>query len=65
MYKDGEKNTFCVIFRQLHLTDMIHLWVFVYSRFDKANKKSVLNGYFLWLAIGYGVGEYIFNMAIY
>ncbi|KAK6118586.1 hypothetical protein DH2020_047672 [Rehmannia glutinosa] len=25
-------------------------------RFDKANKKKVLNGYFLWLTIGYGVG---------
>ncbi|KAL0432973.1 UNVERIFIED_CONTAM: Signal peptide peptidase-like 3 [Sesamum latifolium] len=25
-------------------------------RFDKANKKAVLNGYFLWLTIGYGVG---------
>lgn len=33
-------------------------------RYDKANKKGVLNGYFLWLSIGYGVGEYTCNMVI-
>ena len=27
-------------------------------RYDRANKRRFLNGYFIWLAIGYGVGKY-------
>ncbi|KAK4489124.1 hypothetical protein RD792_004918 [Penstemon davidsonii] len=34
-------------------------------RFDKANKKRVLNGYFLWLTIGYGVGLLFTYLALY
>ncbi|KAL0392536.1 UNVERIFIED_CONTAM: Signal peptide peptidase-like 3 [Sesamum radiatum] len=33
-------------------------------RFDKANKKTVLNGYFLWLTIGYGVGLHMFTAGL-
>ncbi|KAK4387965.1 Signal peptide peptidase-like 3 [Sesamum angolense] len=34
-------------------------------RFDKANKKTVLNGYFLWLTIGYGVGLLFTYLGLY
>ncbi|KAK6145751.1 hypothetical protein DH2020_019620 [Rehmannia glutinosa] len=34
-------------------------------RFDKANKKKVLNGYFLWLTIGYGVGLMCTYLGLY
>ncbi|KAL3829253.1 hypothetical protein ACJIZ3_018055 [Penstemon smallii] len=34
-------------------------------RFDKANKKRVLNGYFLWLAIGYGAGLLFTYIGLY
>ncbi|GAB4834171.1 Signal peptide peptidase-like 3 [Ancistrocladus abbreviatus] len=34
-------------------------------RFDKANKKRLANGYFLWLAIGYGVGLFLTYLALY
>ncbi|KAI3459719.1 hypothetical protein Pfo_016382 [Paulownia fortunei] len=34
-------------------------------RFDKANKKRVLNGYFLWLTIGYGVGLLFTYLGLY
>ncbi|KAH6795489.1 hypothetical protein C2S51_036475 [Perilla frutescens var. frutescens] len=34
-------------------------------RFDKANKKGVLNGYFLWLSIGYGVGLLFTYLGLY
>ncbi|KAL0366701.1 UNVERIFIED_CONTAM: Signal peptide peptidase-like 3 [Sesamum radiatum] len=37
----------------------------VYFRFDKANKKAVLNGYFLWLTIGYGVGLLFTYLGLY
>ena len=35
---------------------MLHTFSVV--RYDKANKKGIANGYFLWLTIGYGVGEH-------
>lgn len=25
-------------------------------RYDRSNKKGILNGYFLWSVVGYGVG---------
>ena len=31
--------------------------VFYCLRFDKANKKGVVSGYFLWLVVGYGFGK--------
>ncbi|KAL3619923.1 Signal peptide peptidase-like 3 [Castilleja foliolosa] len=34
-------------------------------RFDKANKKKVLNGYFLWLITGYGVGLLFTYLGLY
>ncbi|XP_042040299.1 signal peptide peptidase-like 3 [Salvia splendens] len=34
-------------------------------RFDKANEKGILNGYFLWLSIGYGVGLLFTYLALY
>ncbi|KAL0368625.1 UNVERIFIED_CONTAM: Signal peptide peptidase-like 3 [Sesamum calycinum] len=34
-------------------------------RFDKANKKTVPNGYFLWLTIGYGVGLLFTYLGLY
>ncbi|KAG8375978.1 hypothetical protein BUALT_Bualt09G0015300 [Buddleja alternifolia] len=34
-------------------------------RFDKVNKKGVLNGYFLWLMIGYGLGLMLTYLALY
>lgn len=34
-------------------------------RFDRANKKGVSNGYFLWLTIGYGVGLFITYLGLY
>ena len=33
-------------------------YFFCCLRYDKANKKGIANGYFLWLTIGYGVGEH-------
>ncbi|KAL2485423.1 Signal peptide peptidase-like 3 [Abeliophyllum distichum] len=34
-------------------------------RFDKANKKGVLNGYFLWLTVGYGIGLLFTYLGLY
>ncbi|KAF9688316.1 hypothetical protein SADUNF_Sadunf02G0184800 [Salix dunnii] len=34
-------------------------------RYDKANKKGIANGYFLWLTIGYGVGLFLTYMGLY
>lgn len=34
-------------------------------RYDKANKKGVANGYFLWLTIGYGVGLFLTYIGLY
>ncbi|KAG5531441.1 hypothetical protein RHGRI_026153 [Rhododendron griersonianum] len=34
-------------------------------RYDKANKKGVLNGYFLWLTIGYGFGLFFTYLGLY
>ncbi|XP_022878884.1 signal peptide peptidase-like 2 [Olea europaea var. sylvestris] len=35
------------------------------NRFDKANKKGRLNGYFLWLTVGYGVGLFFTYLGLY
>ncbi|GAB2295811.1 Signal peptide peptidase-like 3 [Dionaea muscipula] len=34
-------------------------------RFDKANKKGSASGYFLWLAIGYGLGMFLTYVGLY
>ncbi|KAM5569919.1 hypothetical protein ABKV19_017103 [Rosa sericea] len=34
-------------------------------RFDKENKKSMINGYFLWLLIGYGMGLCFTYLGLY
>ncbi|XP_044499210.1 signal peptide peptidase-like 2 isoform X1 [Mangifera indica] len=34
-------------------------------RYDKANKKGLLKGYFLWLTIGYGIGLFLTYLALY
>ncbi|KAJ7008652.1 hypothetical protein NC653_007343 [Populus alba x Populus x berolinensis] len=34
-------------------------------RYDKANKKGIANGYFLWLTIGYGVGLFLTYLGLY
>ncbi|XP_038680173.1 signal peptide peptidase-like 2 isoform X2 [Tripterygium wilfordii] len=34
-------------------------------RYDKANKKGVANGYFLWLMIGYGLGLFLTYLGLY
>uniref|UniRef100_A0A5B6Z4Q0 PA domain-containing protein n=1 Tax=Davidia involucrata TaxID=16924 RepID=A0A5B6Z4Q0_DAVIN len=34
-------------------------------RYDKANKKGILNGYFLWLVIGYGFGLLFTYLGLY
>ncbi|KAL5542920.1 hypothetical protein UlMin_010630 [Ulmus minor] len=34
-------------------------------RYDKANKKGVASGYFLWLVIGYGVGLFLTYIGLY
>ncbi|KAJ6729173.1 SIGNAL PEPTIDE PEPTIDASE-LIKE PROTEIN [Salix viminalis] len=34
-------------------------------RYDKANKKGIANGYFLWLTIGYGVGLFLTYIGLY
>ncbi|GAB4857146.1 Signal peptide peptidase-like 3 [Ancistrocladus abbreviatus] len=34
-------------------------------RFDKANKKGMASGYFLWLTIGYGVGLLLTYLGLY
>ncbi|KAK2641723.1 hypothetical protein Ddye_023486 [Dipteronia dyeriana] len=34
-------------------------------RYDKANKKGVAQGYFLWLVIGYGVGLFLTYLGLY
>lgn len=34
-------------------------------RFDKANKRGLINGYFFWLAIGYGVGLFLTYVVLY
>lgn len=38
--------------------------VMAFLRFDKDNDKGVLNGYFLYLVIGYGIGKFFCNMCI-
>ncbi|XP_078434233.1 signal peptide peptidase-like 2 [Wolffia australiana] len=34
-------------------------------RYDRSNKKGVLNGYFLWLAVGYAFGLFITYLALF
>ncbi|KAL2602907.1 hypothetical protein AAZV13_10G253700 [Glycine max] len=34
-------------------------------RFDKANKKGVVSGYFLWLVVGYGFGLFFTYLGLY
>ncbi|CAN6447982.1 unnamed protein product [Victoria cruziana] len=34
-------------------------------RYDRINKKGILNGYFIWLTIGYGVGLFLTYLALY
>ncbi|XP_077250447.1 SIGNAL PEPTIDE PEPTIDASE-LIKE 3 isoform X2 [Tasmannia lanceolata] len=34
-------------------------------RYDRANKKRILNGYFLWLVLGYGFGLFLTYLALY
>ncbi|CAI9778235.1 unnamed protein product [Fraxinus pennsylvanica] len=34
-------------------------------RFDKAKKKGILNGYFLWLTVGYGIGLLFTYLGLY
>ncbi|XP_058103184.1 signal peptide peptidase-like 2 [Magnolia sinica] len=34
-------------------------------RFDRSNKKGILNGYFLWLVFGYGFGLLLTYLALY
>ncbi|KAL4192788.1 hypothetical protein AMTRI_Chr06g196070 [Amborella trichopoda] len=34
-------------------------------RYDRYKKKGILNGYFLWLVIGYGIGLFITYVALY
>ncbi|XP_057540930.1 signal peptide peptidase-like 3 [Amaranthus tricolor] len=34
-------------------------------RYDRANKRRFLNGYFIWLAIGYGVGLVLTYVSLY
>uniref|UniRef100_A0A7N0T9A2 PA domain-containing protein n=1 Tax=Kalanchoe fedtschenkoi TaxID=63787 RepID=A0A7N0T9A2_KALFE len=34
-------------------------------RFDKASKKDMWNGYFIWLAIGYGIGLLLTYLGLY
>lgn len=31
--------------------------LFAQNRYDKANKRGFINGYFFWLTIGYGIGK--------
>lgn len=41
------------------------LLVSFFYRYDQANKRSLINGYFIWLAIGYGVGLCFTYLALY
>eukprot|EP00262_Sarcandra_glabra_P006316 TRINITY_DN1848_c0_g1_i1.p1 TRINITY_DN1848_c0_g1~~TRINITY_DN1848_c0_g1_i1.p1 ORF type:complete len:543 (+),score=76.46 TRINITY_DN1848_c0_g1_i1:149-1777(+) len=34
-------------------------------RYDRSNKKGIINGYFLWLTIGYGTGLFLTYVALY
>ncbi|KAK9668554.1 hypothetical protein RND81_13G068300 [Saponaria officinalis] len=34
-------------------------------RYDKANKRGLINGYFFWLTIGYGIGLFVTYLALY
>ncbi|KAI3926250.1 hypothetical protein MKW98_028386 [Papaver atlanticum] len=34
-------------------------------RYDRSSKKGILNGYFLWLTIGYGVGLILADVGLY
>ncbi|KAI3841505.1 hypothetical protein MKX03_031118, partial [Papaver bracteatum] len=34
-------------------------------RYDRSSKKGILNGYFLWLTIGYGVGLILTDVGLY
>ncbi|XP_010678201.1 signal peptide peptidase-like 3 isoform X3 [Beta vulgaris subsp. vulgaris] len=34
-------------------------------RYDKANKRGFINGYFFWLTIGYGIGLFLTYLALY
>jgi hypothetical protein len=44
----------CTFDTVLHFNTYSLFWL---SRFDKDNKKGALNGYFLWMVIGYGIGK--------
>ncbi|KAJ6674728.1 SIGNAL PEPTIDE PEPTIDASE-LIKE 5 [Salix viminalis] len=34
-------------------------------RYDKTNKKGIVNGYFIWLTVGYGVGLFLTYLGLY
>ncbi|RZC67778.1 hypothetical protein C5167_011469 [Papaver somniferum] len=34
-------------------------------RYDRSSKKGILNGYFLWLTIGYGIGPILTDVGLY
>lgn len=44
---------------------MIHHHFCIRCRFDRAGKKGILNGYFLWLTLGYAVGKCLIHLALY
>lgn len=44
------------------LTIMVLMLEFGCLRFDKSRKMGGPKGYFFWLIIGYGVGEFFCNM---
>jgi hypothetical protein len=47
-------STFSNIF--LAFVVVSHFFDITLNRFDRANRKGVLSGYFLWLIVGYAVG---------
>jgi len=38
---------------------------YILNRFDRASKKGILNGYFLWLTVGYAVGLFLTYLALF
>jgi hypothetical protein len=44
---------------------MIHHHFRVRCRFDRAGKKGILNGYFLWLTVGYAVGKCLIHTVLH
>lgn len=44
---------------------MIHHRFGIRRRFDRAGKKGIFDGYFLWLTVGYAIGKHLIHLVLH